>query len=223
MLFSWFQLLTASTIAFFLKRIVCHLLDPLRVVPGPFVARFTRLWYLIGSYNGRTHETIAELHDKYGMKPKFSRYLLLKNPGVLKCVLNRSSCETIACRVQHCGSRHLQANLRAPHHLWKGDNTSGLSLLKCIILTIVDISLLGIRCSKIPGKNLLSSPTGITSITRKKFDENMQILSLFLMWHNTKSPWINLSVSSVRSSPRWQMRTQSVIWLNGVDSSRLIR
>ncbi|KAE9377586.1 cytochrome P450 [Stipitochalara longipes BDJ] len=65
-MFLWVQLLSALVFALGLKRIIAHLLDSLRVVPGPFLARFTRLWYLVDSFNGRGHETISRLHHKYG-------------------------------------------------------------------------------------------------------------------------------------------------------------
>ena len=72
MLSSWIQLLFALLFAFCLKRILFHLSDPLRVVPGPFLARFSRLWYLIDTYRGRSHETIERLHNKYGTRRKIS-------------------------------------------------------------------------------------------------------------------------------------------------------
>lgn len=40
--------------------------DPLRDIPGPFLARFTRLWYLLELYKGRFELTNIELHKKYG-------------------------------------------------------------------------------------------------------------------------------------------------------------
>lgn len=41
--------------------------SPLRKVPGPFWARFTRLWFLREVYHGRFHFSDVELHRKYGM------------------------------------------------------------------------------------------------------------------------------------------------------------
>lgn len=40
--------------------------DPLRDIPGPFLARFTRLWYLLELYKGKFEITNIELHKKYG-------------------------------------------------------------------------------------------------------------------------------------------------------------
>lgn len=41
-------------------------LDPLRHIPGPLIARFTRLWYVWHIYKGRVHYTNIGLHKKYG-------------------------------------------------------------------------------------------------------------------------------------------------------------
>jgi hypothetical protein len=42
------------------------LLDPLRSIPGPFLARFTRLWYLYAIYKGDFELTDIEFHKRYG-------------------------------------------------------------------------------------------------------------------------------------------------------------
>ena len=52
----------ALTLYFLLQ----FILDPLRDVPGPFLARFTRLWYFIELYKGSFELTNIELHKKYG-------------------------------------------------------------------------------------------------------------------------------------------------------------
>ena len=46
--------------------LIQFILDPLRDIPGPFLARFTRLWYLIEIYKGSFELTEIELHKKYG-------------------------------------------------------------------------------------------------------------------------------------------------------------
>jgi hypothetical protein len=43
-----------------------YLLDPLRIVPGPFLARFSRLWYFLEIYKGNFEERNIVLHKKYG-------------------------------------------------------------------------------------------------------------------------------------------------------------
>lgn len=40
--------------------------DPLRDIPGPLLARFTRLWYFIEIYKGSFELTEIDLHKKYG-------------------------------------------------------------------------------------------------------------------------------------------------------------
>ncbi|KAH7093666.1 cytochrome P450 [Paraphoma chrysanthemicola] len=42
------------------------IVSPLRSIPGPFLTRFTRLWYLRRTRLGHFHEDNIELHRKYG-------------------------------------------------------------------------------------------------------------------------------------------------------------
>jgi hypothetical protein len=51
---------------FVLYFIVDFIRDPLRDIPGPVLARFTRLWYFIEIYKGSFEVTNVELHKKYG-------------------------------------------------------------------------------------------------------------------------------------------------------------
>jgi hypothetical protein len=41
-----------------------------RNIPGPFFARFTRLWYLSRIWNRRAHLETIDLHKKHGMHDK---------------------------------------------------------------------------------------------------------------------------------------------------------
>ncbi|KUJ08628.1 cytochrome P450 [Mollisia scopiformis] len=43
-----------------------YILDPLRSVPGPYLARFTRWWYFCKLYEGDFERTNVELHKEYG-------------------------------------------------------------------------------------------------------------------------------------------------------------
>jgi hypothetical protein len=45
--------------------------DPLKRIPGPFFARFSRLWLLAQYHKGNYHFTNIELHRKYGMSSTF--------------------------------------------------------------------------------------------------------------------------------------------------------
>ncbi len=49
-----------------LYKVITVLRDPLRTVPGPFFARFTRLWYLRKVWRGDFEKTNIALHKKYG-------------------------------------------------------------------------------------------------------------------------------------------------------------
>ena len=40
--------------------------SPLRDVQGPWLARFTRLWYAMSAYSRKSHEIHVDLHKKYG-------------------------------------------------------------------------------------------------------------------------------------------------------------
>lgn len=47
-------------------RIWRALATPLRDLPGPFAARFTRLWYLKNVWRGDFEKVNVRLHDRYG-------------------------------------------------------------------------------------------------------------------------------------------------------------
>jgi len=51
---------------FLFYHFVQYILDPLRSIPGPFLARFTRLWYCLEIYKGSFEVVDVELHRKYG-------------------------------------------------------------------------------------------------------------------------------------------------------------
>jgi hypothetical protein len=51
-----------------------YLLDPLKGVPGPFLARFTRLWYFLEIYKGSFEKTDIELHERYGPIVRIAPY-----------------------------------------------------------------------------------------------------------------------------------------------------
>ncbi|KXT03315.1 hypothetical protein AC578_3990 [Pseudocercospora eumusae] len=40
--------------------------SPLRSIPGPFLARFTRFWYALHAYSGHIEQDLAALHSKHG-------------------------------------------------------------------------------------------------------------------------------------------------------------
>jgi hypothetical protein len=46
--------------------VVSAVIDPLRDIPGPFLARFTRLWYFFEVYKGSFEISNVALHKTYG-------------------------------------------------------------------------------------------------------------------------------------------------------------
>jgi hypothetical protein len=46
-----------------------YFLSPLKEVPGPFLARLTRLWELREVTGGKSHQTYIDLHKKHGTLP----------------------------------------------------------------------------------------------------------------------------------------------------------
>jgi hypothetical protein len=57
-------LISAGFLATYL--LLSVLLDPCRSIPGPFIARFTKLWTLYQVFKGDYEVTAAKLHRKYG-------------------------------------------------------------------------------------------------------------------------------------------------------------
>ncbi|ETS85305.1 hypothetical protein PFICI_03330 [Pestalotiopsis fici W106-1] len=55
-----------ALLAYGIYTIVAALTSPLRAIPGPFWARFTRLWYLKEVWTHKAHRTNLELHKNHG-------------------------------------------------------------------------------------------------------------------------------------------------------------
>jgi hypothetical protein len=53
-------------LAYWVYTVAAALLSPLRSIPGPFLARFTRLWYFKEVWTSKFHRTDLDLHKKYG-------------------------------------------------------------------------------------------------------------------------------------------------------------
>jgi len=51
---------------FVIRTVIKWMRDPLRDVPGPFFARFTRLWYLKQARSGEFERINIALHEKHG-------------------------------------------------------------------------------------------------------------------------------------------------------------
>lgn len=61
-----FYLLLAAVVTFASRKLVLVLQDPLRSIPGPFIARFTKLWVFRRFYAGQWHEEVLQLHREHG-------------------------------------------------------------------------------------------------------------------------------------------------------------
>jgi hypothetical protein len=59
-----FPLVAGGACVFY--QLIGILLDPLRDIPGPFFARFTRWWYFNEIWKGSFERTEIELHKRYG-------------------------------------------------------------------------------------------------------------------------------------------------------------
>lgn len=60
--------ITISLLLYEIYRVVS---DPLRKVPGPFWARYTRLWEVYHVRKGNFHLLNIELHERYGKLPRY--------------------------------------------------------------------------------------------------------------------------------------------------------
>lgn len=71
---SFGEVTTLGIVILFVYFLLQYILDPLRDIPGPFLARFTRLWYFLEIYKGTYELTDIELHKKYGAIVRIAPY-----------------------------------------------------------------------------------------------------------------------------------------------------
>lgn len=68
------------------------LLSPLRSVPGPFLARFTRLWFLFRVWRGRFDLDIIALHKRYGSIVRFGpSHYCFSDPEAIKIIYGKGT------------------------------------------------------------------------------------------------------------------------------------
>jgi cytochrome P450 len=68
------------------------LLDPLRSIPGPFLARFSRLWMVYHARRGDMHTTMIALHKKYGKLVRTAPgEVSISDPAALKTIYGAGS------------------------------------------------------------------------------------------------------------------------------------
>ncbi|KAI1610627.1 cytochrome P450 oxidoreductase [Exophiala viscosa] len=86
-------LLTAGLLGLWVVfQLFSYLRDPLRDIPGPFWARFTRLWYLREIANGQFEKTNIALHRKYGPIVRISpHYYSIDDPEAIKTIYSHGS------------------------------------------------------------------------------------------------------------------------------------
>ena len=73
-----FKELSLVVVALFLVKWAFDLVtDPMKDVPGPFLARFTKLWLLRQYVKGNFEKTNVELHEKFGRFQKIQDPLSL--------------------------------------------------------------------------------------------------------------------------------------------------
>ncbi|KAJ5151645.1 hypothetical protein N7492_009940 [Penicillium capsulatum] len=78
---------TAVAVILILNWLRVVLFDPLRRIPGPFLARFTRLWQFQEIYKGDFHKTNIALHKKYGPIVRIApRNYSIDNPQAAKTI-----------------------------------------------------------------------------------------------------------------------------------------
>lgn len=59
-------LIVATIVILIIHRFVRALLDPLRDIRGPTLARYTRLWELYENWQGQFEHVTIALHKRYG-------------------------------------------------------------------------------------------------------------------------------------------------------------
>ena len=66
--------------------------SPLRKVPGPTLARFSRLWYLFSVRRGRFEQENVELHAKYGKIVRIApNEYSIADPDAIKTMYGRGT------------------------------------------------------------------------------------------------------------------------------------
>lgn len=65
-MYAWLQVITIVLAARLLLLVYQKWTSPLRRVPGPFWARFSRAWYFYRVWRGHFERDNIDLHEKYG-------------------------------------------------------------------------------------------------------------------------------------------------------------
>ncbi|OTB01036.1 hypothetical protein M426DRAFT_75440 [Hypoxylon sp. CI-4A] len=77
-------------VTYCLWSLFAYLSSPLRQYPGPFLARWTRLWYLYHAWTGKIHTEIKRLHAKHGPIVRITPHILdVDMPEMIPTIYNR--------------------------------------------------------------------------------------------------------------------------------------
>ena len=71
---------------------VSHLLSPLRSIPGPFFARFTKLWVFLRMWHGQFEKDNIALHRKYGNIVRYGpHHYSFNDPEAVKVIYGKGT------------------------------------------------------------------------------------------------------------------------------------
>jgi hypothetical protein len=82
-------LFIVPVITFWLWTITSYFSSPLKKYPGPFLAKFTRLWYLYQVSTGDSHLVLEKLHKRYGPIVRITPSIIdVDIPEIVKTIFN---------------------------------------------------------------------------------------------------------------------------------------
>ena len=71
---------------------VAHFLSPQSSIPGPFVARFTKLWFLLRVWRGRFEKDNITLHQRYGNVIRYGpHHYSFNDPEAIKVIYGKGT------------------------------------------------------------------------------------------------------------------------------------
>lgn len=95
----WHHLIAYAFLVLFLFSILRALFSPLRHLPGPFLARFTRGWYAYQMYRGGMPQTLPALHKKYSPIVRIGpNEYSISDPEAVKTIYGHGSTFTKVCQ-----------------------------------------------------------------------------------------------------------------------------
>lgn len=84
--------LLGAAAVYILTITVTHLISPLKSIPGPFFARFTKLWVFIRIWRGRFEKDNITLHQKYGTIVRYGpHHYSFNDPEAVKVIYGKGT------------------------------------------------------------------------------------------------------------------------------------